>query len=550
MSIDKYLLPNRPSLLARTPRRKYIAIFLLAALGLAGCAGGNSPGEVTYGALFQGVAVADEPQAATVGARMLKLGGSAVDAAVATYFALAVTYPSAAGFGGGGVCLINDRLTGEVMSLDFLAPRPARIDGGFQATAVPANVRGMAALHARYGDLDWRVVLAPAEKMARFGYPVSRAAAGEFAAGRRAIAGDPEAWRIFAVGNRLPREGDKLIQADLADTIGRLRIDGAVAMYSGAFSHQFANAVRQAGGTLTADDLRNFVPRWQVAPSIDFGNDKAYFAPPPAGAGLVAAQMWRMLTDSNRYRRADSVERLHLLAETARRGFEGRALWLADDGTTVDMAGLISRERGRQAMADYDSQSAGPPGAGDDPAKRQSAGTGFVTLDVTGTAVACTFTMYRGFGAGAVAPGTGVLLAPAPDAGQRNPLSLGPMIVYNPRVRSFKFAAVGGGGPAGPTAMINVAMETLARKGGNLDQAIAAPRLHAPASEGAVIVERSIGGKSVKALAARGQTVRKAADFGRVNAVYCRYGYPVEPTKVECRAAADPRGKGLAAVPR
>jgi gamma-glutamyltranspeptidase/glutathione hydrolase len=518
------------------------------AFTVSGC-GGGLPGNVIYGAGFRGAAVADEPHAATVAAGILKQGGSAADAAVALYFAMAVTYPSAAGLGGGGVCLASDWKTGEIQSLDFLAPRPARIDDGIRPTAVPANVRGMAALHARFGILDWRAVLAPAEKMAHFGHAVSRATARAMREGGAVLSSNWETWRIFAASGQLPGEGEILVQADLARILERLRVEGAAELYTGALAGEFAEAVRRAGGTLTADDLRNFVPRWQAAASMKFGNDRAYFSPPPSGAGLVSAQMLQMLFDEKRYRRAKSDERLHLLVETAKRAFEGRAKWLAGDGATIDMDGLIDRDRTRKTMAGYKRDSASATDVAAEPTEAPSAGAGFVVVDLLGDVVACNFTMYEPFGSGMVAAGTGVLVAPAPGPDQRNPMSLGPMIVYNATVRSFKFAAVGGDGAAGPTAMAGVAAEAMLVKRGRLDKAIARARVHAPGADNVVIVEDALAAKQVDALTARGHSVRGTPSLGRVNAIYCASGYPAEPTKMDCLAETDPRGHGLVVFP-
>ena len=496
------------------------------------------------------MAVADEPFAAKTAAEILAQGGSAADAAVAMYFVLSVTYPSASSLGGGGVCLVNDRTTGGVFSLNFLAPRAASSGSAVRMTAVPANVRGMAALHARYGDLDWRAVLSPAERIARFGRPLTRASARALEGSGEILLSHWDARRIFAPKGTVPGEGAVLVQTDLADTIATLRRNGATAMYSGALADRLVAATRQAGGTLAHEDLRNFLPSWEPVQGIRFGNDMAYFAPPPAGAGLLAGQMWAMLTDRSLYRRAGDDERHHLLVETARRAWRGRVLWLADDGTTVDAATLMSASTARAAMNDYDpGEASGSVGGGAPPQSRpdDAASTGFVVLDVLGDAVACTFTTYRPFGVGVVAPGTGILLAPAPEPEDRNPLSLGPMIVFNPRVLAFKFAAVGGSGPEAAAAMMTVAAESVLTKG-RLDKAIRRPRTHV--GNGATVYLESSADSAVRAaLAARGHQLSEIPSLGRVNAVYCPEGYPVEASKILCWAEADPRGFGFVAIP-
>lgn len=533
-----------------TARGRNRWLFAAAALLAAGCAGSPS-GEIPVGGTFGGAAVADEPLAAQAAADILAQGGSAADAAAALYFTLSVTYPSAASLGGGGVCLVSDWNSGEVHALNFLAPRPASSGAAVRVTAVPANVRGMAALHARYGDLDWRSVLAPAERIARFGKPLTRASARALEANGDVLLAQWEARRIFAPTGSLAREGQTVAQSDLANTIATLRLSGAGAMYTGPLADRLVAAVQRAGGSLAREDLRNFLPGWQAVQGVPFGNDSAYFAPPPAGAGLVAGQMWEMLADRDRYRRADPGERLHLLAETARRAWDGRARWLADDGTSVDAMDLMSTRAARAAMEDYDPKAASRPpgGSGAAPAGADDPSTtGFVVMDVLGSAVACSFTAYRPFGIGAVAPGTGILLAPAPGPEHRNPLSLGPMILFNHRVRSFKFAAVGGSGAAAATAMMSAAAESVLVEG-RLDRALARARVHA--AEGRpVFVESSASDADREALADRGHALSVLPALGRVNAIYCPPGYPVEPTKTLCWAENDPRGHGFVAFPR
>ncbi len=535
------------TLLRPAGRRNLRLIAAAAAFAAAGCSSIELSGEA---AIFPGVAVADEPLAAKAAAEILAQGGSAADAAVALYFVLSVTYPSAASLGGGGVCLVSDRRDDKVHALNFLAPRPASSGLAVRLTAVPANVRGMAALHARYGEMDWRVVLSPAERIARFGKPLTRASARALESGGGVLLSDWDARRTFAPTGTLPGEGAMLPQTDLGETISALRLDGATTIYNGKLADRLVAATRQAGGSLAHEDLRNFLPSWRAVQGIKFGNDVAYFAPPPAGAGLIAGQMWTMLEDRSRYRKARDDERHHLLVETARRAWAGRTRWLADDGTTVDAATLISAASAREALRDYDPREASNShGGGGAPDSRPDApaSTGFVVFDIRGGAVACTVTAYRPFGTGVLAPGTGILLAPAPGPEDRNPASLGPMIVSNPKVRSFKFAAVGGSGPEAAAAMMTVAAQSVMTKA-RLDKAIRRSRTHV--GDGATVyIEESSGVSVQEALAARGHQLSTVTSLGRVNAVYCPPGYPTQPSKTLCWAESDPRGFGFVAFP-
>jgi gamma-glutamyltranspeptidase/glutathione hydrolase len=540
-------LQNICTLLFPSSWRNRRLIAAAAAILAVGCSNNDYSGQ---GAIFRGAAVADEPLAAKAAAEILAQGGSAADAAVTLYFVLSVTYPSAASLGGGGVCLVNDRSNGDVYSLNFLAPRPASSGSAVRLTAVPANVRGMAALHARYGDMDWRAVLSPAERIARFGKPLTRASARALESGGDILLSHWDARRIFVPTGAVPGEGAMLLQTDLADTISELRLNGATAMYNGTLADRLVAATRQGGGSLAHEDLRNFLPSWRPVQGIEFGNDKAYFAPPPAGAGLLAGQMWAMLADRSRYRKARDDERHHLLVETGRRAWAGRARWLADDGTTVDAATLISDRAARAALEDYDpEQASNSHGGGAMPRSRTGgpASTGFVVMDVLGAAVACTFTTYRPFGAGATAPGTGILLAPAPGPEDRNPLALGPMLVFNPRVPALKFAAVGGSGPEAAAAMMTVAAESVMTTA-RLDEAVRYTRTHAGDGD-TVYIESTADASVGAALAARGHQLSVVPSLGRVNAIYCPPGYPAEVNKILCWAESDPRGFGFVAIP-
>lgn len=521
---------------------------MMALALLSGCAASGTD-EVSPGGIFKGAVVADEPLAAQAGMEMLARGGSAADAVVAAYFTLAVTYPSAASLGGGGVCMVADWDQRDVLALDFLAPRSA-VAGTYGSTAVPANARGMAALHARYGYRDWRTVLARAEQVARFGDPLTRASAVAYAAGGSKLLANRPAADVFAPRGTLPGEGQALPQQDLAGLLGEIRLHGAGEMYNGELADRLVKAVKEAGGSLARQDLTNFRPSWQPVAGIPYGSDRVYVAPPPAGAGLVVGQMWQMLAEDQHYARADKGMRAHLLAETARMALAGRDRWLADDGTNVRLADLFSGTAAEANMANFSPDHAGPAGNADggQPGQSQApASTGIVALDYLGGAVACNFTSYRPFGTGRVAPGTGILLAPSPEASDRNPLSLGPLMVFNPFVGSIKFIGTGGGGADGATALASVAAAAMIG-GRRLDRQIGRPRVHHD-GRATVYLEESADDELLSALTGRGHAVTRVKSLGRVNSIQCPPGYPVEPDKTLCWAASDPRGFGLAAFP-
>jgi gamma-glutamyltranspeptidase / glutathione hydrolase len=507
----------------------------LLALAVAGC---QSKREATgiIGSVkgFAGAIVADEPRAALSARDVLTAGGSAADAAVALYFTLAVTLPSTAGLGGGGVCLIHDPDSERSEMLDFL-PRAA--PGG--AIGVPGNVRGMAALQAKYGRLKWGQLLARAEELAR-GTSVSRAFARELATAGTGVLGDGEMHRIFgSAGGGLPREGDGLQQIDLAGTIGQIRRGGAGAFYTGPLAMRMAQSAQGVGLPLTAEVLRGTLPQFGAALSIDVGGDVAYFAAPPADGGVTGAQLLGLLSAGG-YAGAADTERPQLFVAAARRAFAERTRWLQPDGmSSISTADLLSAANLQVMMKDEGQSSGGSPvGADENPWA-----SGFVVADQYGMTVACEVTMNRLFGSGRMVPGTGIILAAAPSGPGGFPL--GPMIVARGRSNAVEFAAAASGGSTATTAEIAVFLNAAVLKQ-SLDAALAAKRIHHNGTPDTAFYEAGVSDAVLAGLQQRGYATAAAGVLGRVNALWCPDGLPGDPDT--CQVGNDPRGDGLAII--
>ena len=535
---------------------RILIVSAIFGLALAGC--GNSrigdtldtilPDPRTY---LYGAIVADDAAAVVAAQDVLARGGTAADAAVALYFTLSVTMPSVASLGGGGVCLVHDPKSRKTEMLDFIALKPSGpLVGADRPSAVPGNVRGMAALYQRYGRLSWESLLANAEQLARAGIFVSKPLAQDLARAAGPLFADPGAKRLFALetGGPLP-EGDPVRQIELGAAIAQMRARGAGSFYSGPLGDRLVDGVRRVGGTLTKRDLRTYMPHWRPALSVDFGTQRFYVAGPPAAAGAVAAQMWQMLVTDDRYAKTPAEERAHLLAEVSRRAFAQRRRWLGANGDVNALsAQLLSPAYARQLMKNYDSTRATPAAgyaAQADGTSENAAASGFIVVDGTGMAVACTVTMYNLFGTGRVVPGVGIFLAQAPGAGSRNPLSLGPVVVTDKEGREFRFAAAGAGGAAVPSSTVNVALKALL-DGQALKSASASSRIHAEASSDTVMVETTETAPRMETLSRRGHAVRRHYGLGRVNAINCPGGVPPKSFKRDlCQAEADRRGGGL-----
>jgi len=520
-----------------------LAALLVAALLLGACEQ-REPGKFAPVEGFAGVVAGDEPRAVLIGREVLGNGGTAVDAAVAMYFAMSVTLPSRVSLGGGGVCVLFQGSEKRGHAIEFL-PRAAPSGG-----MVPSGMRAMAALHARYGGLHWEQLLAPAESLARFGHAVSRAFARDLVAAAGVIAVRPELARMFTARNgRLARTGDRIVQTELSGVLGGIRQKGAIYLHSGPFARRLAEASTAVGMPLTVEDVRSNLPRVTDAIEVPAGSDVAYFAPPRATGGVVAAQMWRMLTDAEDFNDAGPGVRPHLFAEAALRAFAERARWMDRDGSSREpIADLVSDDRIAALMADY-RQDRRTPASRFSPLppeiKDKSYSAGFVVGDQWNNAVACSFTMNRLFGAAIVAQGTGILLAAPPRSQNDGSTSLTAVVVGNRNTGTVRFAGVAGDSAVGGTVLARVMVEALAG-GRGLRETMALPRVHHGGKPDVVWYEPGVKVAALDGLRRRGHRLRPILALGRANAFYCPMG--LQNQSKACVVVNDPRGFGLAYV--
>lgn len=538
----------------KRPWRQFTVSFIMV-LALGACELGKDFKDLATGLrkqdnpvnqdIIKGGIAADEPRAVRVGRDILNSGGSAVDAATAMYLAMAVAIPSSAGLGGGGVCVVHDGWTGNTEAVDFLARPPKSVPAtATRPSAVPGNIRGFFAMHAKYGRLRWPQIVAPAESMARFGINISRAFANDLGQTEEALMAEPSIREIFARadGAGLVKEGDPLKQLELAAVLSRLRSLGPTDFYSGETARKLVEAVNSAGGSLTFDDLNNYHPVWSPAILVPFKGLTAHFAPPPAAAGAVAAEMWSMLVNDDRYEDTKPEARSHLLAEAASRAFAGRGQWLREDGTTsVDVSFLAAPERAGKLMAGYREDQHVPITPA--PAQRQEnpSASSFAVIDQDGYGVACAMTMNNLFGTGRIASGTGILIAAMPGKGGRGPTSLGPVLITDESQRLIYFAGAAAGGVAAPTALVSILAGTQIDEA-PLEDVMNAKRIHHSGAPDMVYYEQGLSNSELKNLAQRGHTVAATKNLARVNAVSCFEGLPGTPE--QCSARTDPRGFG------
>lgn len=501
-----------------------------------------------------GGAASDDPNVAIVGRNVLANRGTAVDAAAAMFFTLSVSLPSQSSLMAGGMCLVHDGYTKETRVMDMHSRVPASAQGAERPTAIPTAVRGFYAMHARYGNIPWSQVVAPAEKMARFGVPVSRTLVNDLLQVQDALLVEPSVVGLFTkTDGSMIREGDHLTNPALADILRSIRLEGPKAFYEGPIARRLVQGAAVAGGSLTLEDLKNALPKWQKTLKIAFDNNTAvHFPPPPAAAGLVAAQIWAMMTRDELDEIDDLIKNedygglAHLFAESAMRAYADRARWMNPDGTSkFDPQSLIDPLYIEKLMVDY-SPSIHTPA--DKLATKpveilaNPTGTSFVVVDRIGSGVACTLGMNNLFGIGRAAGDTGILLAAAPGPGGRGPYSMTAALAVHHGENVLFFAGASAHGVTSPTALVSTAARLLTEQA-TLDEAMQGSRIHHSGAPDLVFHEKGLEEKLMKALVLRDHKLAETGDFGRVNAVFCAGGLP--GGSETCTVLSDPRGTGL-----
>ncbi len=384
-----------------------------------------------------GMVVAQEPLAADVGVEVLKLGGNAVDAAIAVGFALAVTHPVAGNIGGGGFMLVR-LADGTTDFLDFRECAPGKAtrdmyigpDGnptresieGWRSAGVPGSVAGFEFAHKKFGSKPWPELLVPAVKLARDGYTVTAPVAASLNAARTRLESDPESKRVFFRDGKPYQEGDTLRQTELADTLDRIARNGAAEFYQGETAKRLAAAMEAHGGLVTLEDLKNY----KVAERTPLnGNYKGFHiitAPPPSAGGVGVLQMMGMLEGTNYDTDgADSTKAVHYEAEAMRRFYADRSEYLGDpDFYNVPVRQLLDPKYIAWRRSTIDPTRATPsdiiaPGLPKAVTARlkwyeSSETTHYNVVDSKGNAVAVTYTLNNSWGNAITAPGLGFLL--------------------------------------------------------------------------------------------------------------------------------------------
>jgi len=376
-----------------------------------------------------GMVVSTDRYASEVGAEVLRAGGNAIDAAVATAFALAVVNPEAGNIGGGGFMLL--RLSdGSTAALDFRERAPAAAsrdmyldengqltDGsrvGHRAVGVPGTVAGLWEAHQRYGTVAWTDLVSPAIELAE-GFEVRRRQARSFEYHIGDLAEYPRTAEIFQPGGASLTVGDTLVQADLARTLSRIQQDGRAGFYGGETARLIATEMRRNGGLITEQDLSSYEAAWREPIVFTYRGHTIISMPPTSSGGLTLALMGKILEG---YELSGipwhSPRMIHLLTEAWKRAYADRNEYLGDpDFVTVPWERLLSSEYGAERRETISLDRATPseqvaPGLGPYIADENT--THFSVVDSAGNAVSMTPTINSFYGIKAVVAGAGFFL--------------------------------------------------------------------------------------------------------------------------------------------
>jgi gamma-glutamyltranspeptidase / glutathione hydrolase len=541
-------------------RYKSLILLLMAAVAICGATFVDASTEPVHAA--HGIVVSVHELASRAGVEIMQAGGNAIDAAVATGFALAVVHPPAGNLGGGGFMLVR-MSDGQVHFLDYREKAPAAatadmfldaqgnvIEGaseyGYRAIGVPGAVAGMVYAEQKYGKLTLRQVMAPAIRLAREGYAVTREEARDFQDDKY-LGMFPESRRIFQRDGNYYQPGEIFRQPDLARTLERIAAKPDD-FYHGALARELAAAMQKGGGLITADDLAHYEVKEREPVRGTYRGYEIISAPPPSSGGTVLIESLNILEGYDLARLGDrSAQSIHFTTEAFRRAFFDRAEFLGDpDFSKIPVAQLIDKKYAAAWRESIDADRASPSKELKRPAifseLEQYAAfhpqpvanhesphtTHYSVMDAEGNAVAVTTTINDWFGSRVTAEGLGFLLndemddfsakpgvpnsdgliqgaANAIGPGKRPLSSMTPTMV----VRDGKTVLVLGspGSSKIITTVANVLMG-VADYGMNIQEAVNAPRFHNQWLPDVLNVERWFSPDTVQALQKMGYNVQ------------------------------------------
>ena len=516
--------------------------------------------------------------ASKVGVSILKKGGNAIDAAIATQLALAVVYPGAGNIGGGGFMVAHLK-NGKNISIDFRETAPSQSNrdmyldkkgnpqmylsqDGHLASGIPGSVAGIFAA-MKYGSLPFKTLIQPAIELAEKGFSINANQADDFNELKN---------EFIQLNTSLPafvkttpwKAGDILIQKDLANTLKLIRDKGVKGFYEGEIAELIVAEMTKGKGIITADDLKKYTAKERTAIEFDYKSHHIISMPLPSSGGIILQQVLKMIEQKNigemKFQSAASVQ---LLTEAERRAFADRAEYLGDgDFVKVPVKTLVSDDYLKERMKDYSPGIAGNSQSTKQGYIKESDETTHLSIiDAAGNAVAVTTTLNGSYGSRTVVSGAGFLLnnemddfsvkpgvpnmygalgaeANAIYPGKRMLSSMTPTIVMK---NNQPYLVVGTpGGTTIPTSIIQSLVNMIDFKMSPED-AVNLPKFHHQWLPDEIIVEKDFNSATIQQLEAMGYKVVKKQAIGRTELIEIKYGKTRKIT-----AIADKRGDDTA----
>ena len=577
---------TRVSLCSRTFSLFPLVLVLGVLLCLPSCEPGQKASSATPAALIEGagpqraangMVASVNAIASRVGADVLRAGGNAVDAAIATGFALAVVHPSAGNIGGGGFMVIRFP-DGRATALDFRekAPLAAHADmfldengeyssqihhNSHLAVGVPGTVAGFAMAHEKYGSGEWARLVNPAIGLAGDGFELSEALAGSISRTLRSLERYPASVAKFSKEGEAYGVGEIWQQPELARSLERIRDQGRDGFYLGETARLIAEEMERGGGMITEEDLARYEPQERTPIHGTYQGYEIISMPPPSSGGTALVEMLNILEGFELSAMGhNSAPYVHHLAESMRRAFRDRARHMADaDFADPPLERLTSKAYAEALRAGIDSEKASVSAPSDITLPEESMETThYSVVDSDGMAVSVTYTLEAGYGSKIVVPGGGFLLnnemgdfngqpgltnergliGTEPNLArpeQRMLSSMTPTIL----ARDGKLVAVVGS-PGGRTIINSVLQVVLniTEFGMDIHEAVSAKRFHHQWLPDAIRIEaEGITPEALALLEAMGHTVSMSGSQGSTPSIF------VDPETGELTGAPDPRDR-------
>ncbi|MDM1522586.1 gamma-glutamyltransferase [Empedobacter sp. 225-1] len=523
-----------------------------------------------------GAVVTAHPEASKVGVEILKKGGNAIDASVAVQFALAVVYPNAGNIGGGGFLVYRDA-KGKTDALDYREKAPLKatedmywdkegnaitdlsLYGQF-AAGVPGTVDGMVKAHEKYGKLNWKELVQPAIDLAQKGFKITKQQASELTNKHDDFVKYNS--KINALTAKASwKEGDRLVQKELANTLKLIQQKGRAGFYEGRTADLIVKEMKRGNGIISHEDLKQYQSVWRTPVAGNYRNLKVISMPPPSSGGIALVSLFQSIEDYpiNKWGfQADST--MQVMVEAERRVYADRAEHLGDpDFVNVPQKQLLDKNYNVNRMKDFSFDKATPSSAikaGEIFAKESLETTHYVIVDKDGNAASVTTTLNNSYGSLVVVEGAGFLLNDEMDdfsvkPGTPNLYGLvgGKANAIEPSKRMLSsmtpsilekdgklFMVVGT--PGGSTIITSVfqAIVNVVDFGMTMQEAVAAPRFHHQWLPDQIDYEPNAISENVReSLKQKGYVLKERQPYGRVDGILVN-------TDGTYQAGADPRG--------